>query len=83
VQEAEVGEYTSNGDVRPNTPGFGIRSAGKYVGYQVANFLRTNGVKVFYDEFEQANLWRADLGETLDRIYRTQSDFVAMFISVA
>src|SRR5262249_21393277 len=33
--------------------------------------------------FEQARLWGNDLTETLDRIYRTESDFVVMFISAA
>jgi RES domain-containing protein len=50
---------------------------------QLADFLRTNGVRVFYDEFEQAQLWGTDLADTLDRIYRTESDFVVMFISAA
>jgi hypothetical protein len=41
------------------------------------------GVRVFYDQFEQTSLWGQDLVEALDRVYRLDSTFVVMFISLA
>jgi len=42
-----------------------------------------HGARVFYDEFEQTALWGQNLVEGLDRIYRKDSVFVVMFISLA
>ena len=50
---------------------------------QVAEYLRMRGVRVFYDQFEQTSLWGQDLVEALDRVYRLDSTFVVMFISLA
>src|SRR5436305_8002487 len=50
---------------------------------QVADYLRMRGARVFYDQFEQASLWGRNLVEELDRVYRLESVFVVMFISVA
>ena len=36
---------------------------------QVANLLRDSGVKVFYDLFEEANLWGKNLYDYLSEIY--------------
>jgi hypothetical protein len=47
----------------------------------VAEYLKEKGVRVFFDEFEQVDLWGKDLGDKLDEIYRTQSRYVVMFIS--
>ena len=38
-------------------------------------------INVFYDTYEQANLWGKDLYEHLDDIYSKKSRFVIMFIS--
>jgi RES domain-containing protein len=48
---------------------------------QVADILRTNGVRVFYDEFERANLWGKELIEYLEDIYKNKSRYVIIFIS--
>lgn len=48
---------------------------------QVAAYLAANDVAVFYDGFEEVDLWGKDLAEHLDRIYRTGAQFCVMFIS--
>lgn len=49
--------------------------------HAVAQFLKRNGVDVFYDEFEEAKLWGKDLYEYLDEVFRTASRYCVMFIS--
>ena len=48
---------------------------------QVAILLRDSGVKVFYDLFEEANLWGKDLYEYLSDIYKNKALYTIMFIS--
>lgn len=48
---------------------------------QVAIILKGNGVKVFYDKFEEANLWGKDLFTYLNDIYKKRARFTIMFIS--
>lgn len=48
---------------------------------QVANYLRAAGVKVFYDKFEQVDMWGKDLYELLDRVYRKEARFTVIFAS--
>lgn len=48
---------------------------------QIAQGLETHGLKVFYDEFEQANLWGKDLYEYLADVYSNQAQFCIMLIS--
>jgi hypothetical protein len=48
---------------------------------QVANELREDGVTVFYDRFEEVNLWGSDLAEHLGRVYGTDSRYVVLFAS--
>ena len=47
----------------------------------IASVLKSKGVRVFYDEFEQANLWGKDLAVHFDYIYRQNSRFFIPFIS--
>ncbi len=47
----------------------------------VAEALRTIGIRVFYDLYDQANLWGKDLYTHLDKIYRTQARYCVIFIS--
>jgi hypothetical protein len=49
---------------------------------EVANRLRLAGVRVFYDQFEEATLWGRDLTEGFEQIFRN-ARFVVMFISDA
>jgi hypothetical protein len=43
--------------------------------------LRNMGIRVFYDEFEEHNLWGKDLPEYLEEIYWKKSKYCAIFIS--
>ena len=48
---------------------------------EVANRLRYSGVKVFYDLFEEANLWGKNLYDYLSDIYMNKALYTVMFIS--
>src|SRR5262249_25454210 len=48
---------------------------------RVATSLRRAGLKVFYDRYEQAELWGKDLYSHLDEVYRTSARFCILFIS--
>lgn len=46
---------------------------------RVAEELRSIGVTVFYDRFEEVELWGKDLAEHLGKVYGTDSRFVVLF----
>ncbi len=48
---------------------------------KVARYLRSKGVKIFYDKFEEAHLWGRDLAEHFDMIYGTSGRYCVIFIS--
>lgn len=50
---------------------------------EVAEQLRRLGVNVFYDRFEEVNLWGTDLAEHLGRVYGSAARFVVLFLSKA
>lgn len=50
---------------------------------ETARLLRDRGVKVFYDLFEEADLWGKDLYVHLSEIYHARARFTVMFISAA
>jgi hypothetical protein len=50
---------------------------------RVANLLRERGVRVFYDLFEEADLWGKDLYAHLSAVYRIRARYTVMFISDA
>lgn len=47
----------------------------------IASSLVTKGINVFYDEYEQANLWGKDLYEHLIKVYRDESKYCLMLLS--
>lgn len=47
----------------------------------IAGQLRDRGVRVFYDKFEETELWGKDLYEHLDRVYRQAARFCVLFVS--
>lgn len=49
---------------------------------QVAKGLQRAGVKMFYDEFDQASLWGKNLYEHLDWVYRRSARFCVLFASI-
>lgn len=48
---------------------------------KVASILTKEGIKVFYDKFEESSLWGKDLYEHLDDVYRKKSKYCIIFIS--
>lgn len=48
---------------------------------QFAEILKAHGLKVFYDNWEQANLWGRDLYQHLDEVYSKKARFCVMFLS--
>ncbi len=49
----------------------------------VATLLQSEGVDVFYDLFEEADLWGKDLYAHLSDVYQNKAIFTVMFISEA
>jgi hypothetical protein len=47
----------------------------------VAAELKSRGVRLFYDGFEEVNLWGKDLTAHFADVYRNQADYCAMFVS--
>jgi hypothetical protein len=47
-----------------------------------AEILKAQGLKLFYDVWEQANLWGRDLYQHLDEVYSRKARFCVMFLSV-
>lgn len=50
---------------------------------QVALHLRDEGVDVFYDKFEEGDLWGKDLYTHLSDVYQKKAYFTVMFVSAA
>jgi hypothetical protein len=48
---------------------------------EVATKLAEAGVRVFYDKYEQADLWGKDLYAHLDFIYRKAARYCVLFVS--
>jgi len=48
---------------------------------QVAKILEADGIRVYYDRFNQAEAWGKNLPEHFDDIYRKQARYCVMFIS--
>lgn len=48
---------------------------------QVAHILKNKGISLFYDKFEEANLWGKNLYDYLSDIYRNKALYTIMFIS--
>lgn len=52
----------------------------KYVD-DVANILKNDGVKVFYDDFEKINLWGKDIYQHFADVFENKANFCIIFIS--
>ena len=48
---------------------------------EVAKVLKENNVSVFYDKFEEVNLWGEDLAIRFERLFQSESKYVVIFIS--
>ncbi len=47
----------------------------------IAHALRDSGVKVFYDDFQQSDIWGRDMYVFLDDVYRKRARYTVAFIS--
>ena len=47
----------------------------------VARRLQSHGVRVFYDDYEQATLWGKNLYDHLDRVYGRAAHYCILFVS--
>jgi len=47
----------------------------------VAIFLKSYGAKVFYDKFEQADLWGKNLYDHLPEVYKKKAKYTIIFVS--
>lgn len=54
----------------------------KYV-EKVAKYLFNSGVKVFYDIYEDVDLWGKDLYQHLDDVYQNKAKYAVIFVSEA
>jgi len=45
---------------------------------QVAEQLKLRGIRVFYDEYEQADLWGKNLYDHLSKVYRQSAKYRAL-----
>ncbi|MDD3594824.1 TIR domain-containing protein [Sulfuricurvum sp.] len=50
---------------------------------EVAHLLKAYGVKVFYDKFEEANLWGKNLFDYLQSVYKEKAQYTVLFASEA
>ena len=48
---------------------------------ELADFLESGGYKVFYDEYERADLWGRDLYVHLSSIYKDKAHYCVVFLS--
>ena len=66
-----------------NTYDVALSFAGEDRAYveMVADGLKAAGITVFYDRYEQANLWGKDLYEHLTTVYRDTAQYTVLFIS--
>jgi hypothetical protein len=48
---------------------------------RLAKLMRQNGIRVFYDAWEQTDLWGKDLFQHLDTIYRSAARYCLIFVS--
>jgi hypothetical protein len=49
--------------------------------HSVAETLKANGIRVFYDGYEEVNLWGKDLTERLDEVYQNGARHCVIFVS--
>jgi hypothetical protein len=53
----------------------------RQIAARLAKLLRGRDISVFYDKYEQANLWGKDLYEHLADVYSNQAHFCIMLVS--
>lgn len=53
----------------------------RQVAEEITVELKNNGIRVFYDNFEKADLWGKDLYEHLIDVYKNKSKYCLMILS--
>jgi TIR domain len=53
------------------------------VAEQLAELLDADGIRVFYDRYEEAQLWGKDLYQHLQEVYRDKAEYCLIFVSQA
>lgn len=53
----------------------------RFVARKFAKLLKDNDIRVFYDEYEQADLWGKDLYRHLTKVYKEYSEYCVIFVS--
>lgn len=83
IETANENNKSSEGKYFEPQYDIGLSFAGEERSYveQVAKELSKKGVKVFYDSYEQSELWGKDLYQHLNDIYRNKCKFCIVFIS--
>lgn len=64
----------------PYDVGLSFAGEDRHYARQVAESLREKGIRVFYDEFEEANLWGKDLYQYLCDIYKNKIRNIQLFL---
>lgn len=62
---------------------FSFAGEDREVVQQLAEILRAEGVKVFYDEFFKGDLWGKDLYQHMQRVYKDGCHYCVVFVSKA
>lgn len=47
----------------------------------VASILKNKGIKVFYDKYEQVNMWGKNLVDHLENIFGNEAEYIVIFLS--
>jgi hypothetical protein len=82
MRRAAATSPTAVPDAKPYELALSFAGEDRPVVAEVARLLRSGGVKVFYDKFEEVQLWGKDLTAHLAEIYKNRANYCAMFISV-
>ena len=53
----------------------------RHYAQELAELLKNNGYKVFYDEYAQVQLWGENLHDKFSEIYKNKSRYCVMFVS--
>jgi hypothetical protein len=75
--------FSNNSSKTSNEYDIAISFAGedRKIAEEIAEKLKSNGIKVFYDSYEKATLWGKDLYEHLNEVYKNKATFCLMVIS--
>lgn len=76
-------DKTDGSDQKEEIYDIGLSFAGEQREFveQVAEELKSKGIKVFYDSFEEIDLWGKDLYQHLNHIYKRKCEYCIIFIS--